>query len=156
MTYALQVFRYSQTCTSRCSYTAWTILCIDAYLCTCNICWEIMSSCQPGRFGDSCNYSCHCGTSCDDTTGACPGSCDQGWTKEGGLCQTRNIALSKTTSTTPEAYVGWPASNAVDGDSDTGGEGRTCFHAGGSPSDWTVDLGRDFQLYDIRIYSRRN
>ncbi|XP_046562318.1 uncharacterized protein LOC124271261 [Haliotis rubra] len=111
-------------------------------------------SCQAGKFGESCSYSCHCGTSCDKTTGACSGSCDRGWTKEGGLCQTRNIALSKTTSTTPEAYVGWPASNAVDGDSDTGGEGRTCFHAGGSPSDWTVDLGRDFQLYDIRIYSR--
>ncbi|XP_046565801.1 uncharacterized protein LOC124274485 isoform X2 [Haliotis rubra] len=113
-------------------------------------------SCQPGKFGESCSYSCHCGTSCDETTGACSGSCDRGWRKEGGLCQKRNIALSKTTSTTPEAYPAWPASNAVDGDSDTGGKGRTCFHAGGSPSDWTVDLGRDFQLYDIRIYSRRN
>ncbi|XP_046562317.1 multiple epidermal growth factor-like domains protein 10 [Haliotis rubra] len=42
----------------------------------------------------------------------------------------------------------------VDGDNDIDGENRTCFHAATSPSDWTVDLGRDFQLYDIRIYSR--
>ncbi|XP_046552099.1 uncharacterized protein LOC124261790 [Haliotis rubra] len=69
------------------------------------------------------------------------------------MCQKRNIELQKTASTT-SVFGGWPASNAVDGESDKNGLGRTCFHAATSPSDWTVDLGRDFQLYDIRIYSR--
>ncbi|XP_048255881.1 multiple epidermal growth factor-like domains protein 10 isoform X1 [Haliotis rufescens] len=111
-------------------------------------------SCQSGLFGDSCSYSCHCETSCDVTTGACSGECDKGWTKGGGLCQKQNIALKKTTSTASGVYGNWYPSNAVDGDSDIAGSPRTCFHAGKSPSDWTVDLGRDYQLYDIRIYSR--
>ncbi|XP_046552090.1 uncharacterized protein LOC124261778 [Haliotis rubra] len=66
-----------------------------------------------------------------------------------------NIALQKTTSAA-SVFGGWLASKAVDGDNNVDGGISTCFHAGGSPSDWTVDLGRDFQLYDIRIYSRRN
>ncbi|XP_071117373.1 uncharacterized protein [Haliotis cracherodii] len=112
-------------------------------------------SCPSGQFGDSCSYSCHCGTSCDETTGACFGECDKGWTKGGGLCQKQNIALNKTASTTSGVFGTWFPSNAVNGDSDIAGSSRTCFHANKSPSDWTVDLGRDYQLYDIKIYSRR-
>ncbi|XP_046553368.1 multiple epidermal growth factor-like domains protein 10 isoform X2 [Haliotis rubra] len=112
-------------------------------------------SCTPGQFGDSCSYSCHCQTSCDETTGACTGDCDTGWKKAGGLCQKQNIALNKAASTSSEVYEDWYPSKAVDGDSDIGGEDRTCFHANSTPSDWTVDLGQEFQLYDIRIYSRR-
>ncbi|XP_067678485.1 multiple epidermal growth factor-like domains protein 10 [Haliotis asinina] len=111
-------------------------------------------SCESGMFGDSCSYSCHCGTSCDVTTGACSGDCDTGWRKAGGLCQKQNIALNKTASTTSGQFQNWSPSNAVDGDSSINGLGKTCFHARRSPSDWTVDLGQDFQLYDIRIYSR--
>ncbi|XP_067678451.1 scavenger receptor class F member 1-like [Haliotis asinina] len=111
-------------------------------------------SCQPGRFGDSCSYSCHCWTSCDVTTGTCSGPCDPGWIKEGGFCQKQNIALNKPASTTSGFMSDWYPSKAVDGDDDVHGEDRTCFHADRSPSDWTVDLGRDFQLYDIMIYSR--
>ncbi|XP_067677273.1 uncharacterized protein [Haliotis asinina] len=111
-------------------------------------------SCESGMFGDSCSYSCHCQASCDETTGACSGDCDTGWRKAGGLCQKQNIAQDETASTTSGYHSTWYPSKAVDGDSDIGGESRTCFHAARSPSDWTVDLGRDFQLYDIRIYSR--
>ncbi|XP_046374243.1 multiple epidermal growth factor-like domains protein 11 [Haliotis rufescens] len=116
----------------------------------------LLGSCPPGQFGDSCSYSCNCGTSCNETTGACSGDCDTGWRKAGGLCQKQNIALNKAASTTSGQYSNWSPSKAVDGDRDINGEGRTCFHAGRSQSDWTVDLGRDYQLYDIRIYSRRN
>ncbi|XP_048256550.1 uncharacterized protein LOC124147605 isoform X1 [Haliotis rufescens] len=116
----------------------------------------LLGSCPAGQFGDSCSYSCNCGTSCNATTGACSDDCDTGWRKAGGLCQKQNIALNKSASTTSRSYGSWYPSKAVDGDSDITGESRTCFHAAGSPSDWTVDLGWDYQLYDIRIYSRRN
>ncbi|XP_046553390.1 uncharacterized protein LOC124262852 [Haliotis rubra] len=78
-------------------------------------------SCASGLFGDSCSYSCHCQTPCDETTGACTGDCDTGWRKAGGLCQKQNIALSKTASTTSGVYGDWYPSNAVDGDSDING-----------------------------------
>ncbi|XP_071116910.1 multiple epidermal growth factor-like domains protein 11 [Haliotis cracherodii] len=114
----------------------------------------LLGSCPPGHFGDSCSYSCNCRTSCDETTGACSGDCNTERRKAGGLCQKQNIALKKSASTTSGQHSTWSPSKAVDGDSDIHGESRTCFHAARSPSDWTVDLGRDYQLYDIRIYSR--
>ncbi|XP_046556758.1 multiple epidermal growth factor-like domains protein 11 [Haliotis rubra] len=110
--------------------------------------------CASGKFGDSCSYSCHCPIPCNETTGACSGDCDTGWRKAGGLCQKQNIALNKGASTTSGVYLDWYAAKAVDGNSDMNGGSSTCFHAAGSPSDWTVDLGQDLQLYDIRIYSR--
>ncbi|XP_067678684.1 uncharacterized protein [Haliotis asinina] len=113
-------------------------------------------SCTEGMFGDSCRYFCHCRTSCNVTTGACSGPCNSGWIKGGSMCQKQNIALNKSASITSGSATTWSPQKAVDGNSDIDGENTTCFVAGGSPSDWTVDLGRDFQLYDIRIYSRRN
>ncbi|XP_067678686.1 uncharacterized protein [Haliotis asinina] len=113
-------------------------------------------SCTEGMFGDSCRYFCHCRTSCNVTTGACSGPCNSGWIKGGSMCQKQNIALNKSASITSGSATTWSPQKAVDGNSDIDGENTTCFVAGGSQSDWTVDLGRDFQLYDIRIYSRRN
>lgn len=38
-------------------------------------------TCEQGKYGDECQYSCHCpvGTECDPLTGKCPDVCAPGW-----------------------------------------------------------------------------
>ncbi|XP_067663189.1 multiple epidermal growth factor-like domains protein 11 [Haliotis asinina] len=114
-------------------------------------CWiHFMSgSCPAGKFGDSCSYSCHCGHSCNQTTGMCEGDCDRGWVGgKGGTCQKANIAYGKHAVSSPGDQTFWSASKAVDGNRDL----DSCFPSKSRPSVWTVDLGQQYRIHDVRIY----
>ncbi|XP_046560148.1 uncharacterized protein LOC124269181, partial [Haliotis rubra] len=112
---------------------------------TISICIAILS----GKFGDSCNYSCHCGHSCNQTTGVCGGGCDKGWVGgHGGTCQKENVAYGKHAVSEPGDQTSWSASKDVDGNWDH----YSCFHSKRQPSVWTVDLGQHYRIHDVRIY----
>ncbi|XP_071088252.1 receptor-type tyrosine-protein phosphatase epsilon-like isoform X2 [Haliotis cracherodii] len=122
-------------------------------------CWvqHTTGSCPTGKFGDSCFYSCHCGDSCDQTTGVCGGDCDAGWMGgDGATCQIGNVAYKKTTTSSQTGYAssGWTADKAVDGNRGQVMEEGSCFHASKQGSVWTVDLGQPYRIHDVRIYNR--
>ena len=50
-------------------------------------------ACRPGRFGDNCEFICHCegGHRNCDKDGFCHGGCEAGWA--GFTCQTGNIMI---------------------------------------------------------------
>ncbi|XP_048243456.1 uncharacterized protein LOC124125203 isoform X2 [Haliotis rufescens] len=115
------------------------------------------SSCPTGKFGDSCFYSCHCGDSCDQTTGVCEVDCDAGWV--GGhrsTCQKENIAKGKSATSQSGVYTAaWSADKAVDGNRNQDVSHNSCFHSNITyPSVWTVDLGQPHRIHDVRIYNR--
>ncbi|XP_071096767.1 multiple epidermal growth factor-like domains protein 11 [Haliotis cracherodii] len=120
----------------------------------------ICGSCLPGRFGDSCRFLCHCGTSCDVTTGACGADCDIGWSGgRGSNCQKQNVAYHRPASS-PIGFQreAWTPDKAVDGDRRQDVATNSCFHPAippSPPSQWTVDLGRVYRLHDVRIYNRK-
>ncbi|XP_048243461.1 receptor-type tyrosine-protein phosphatase epsilon-like [Haliotis rufescens] len=125
-------------------------------------CWvqHTTGSCPTGKFGDSCFYSCHCGDSCDQTTGVCGGGCDAGWV--GGheaTCQKENVAYNKHATTPSGLYYHdppWSADKAVDGNRDQDVFNNSCFHSEfkDSKAVWTVDLGQPYMIHDVRIYNR--
>ncbi|XP_071088331.1 multiple epidermal growth factor-like domains protein 10 isoform X2 [Haliotis cracherodii] len=121
-------------------------------------CWiqVIIGSCPTGKFGDSCFYSCHCGDSCNQTTGVCEGACDAGWVGgHGATCQKENIAKGKSATSPSGLYFPpWTADKAVDGNQDQDYSHNSCFHAKRTPSVWTVDLGQQYRIHDVRIYNR--
>ncbi|XP_048237069.1 multiple epidermal growth factor-like domains protein 10 isoform X2 [Haliotis rufescens] len=119
----------------------------------------IICSCPTGKFGDSCFYSCHCGDSCDQTTGVCGGGCESGWMGgNGSYCQKENIAKGKSATTPSGLHLpSWSADKVVDGNQDQDYLHFSCFHASllARPSVWTVDLGQPYRIHDVRIYNRR-
>ncbi|XP_067660419.1 multiple epidermal growth factor-like domains protein 10 [Haliotis asinina] len=120
-------------------------------------CWMlyIQGSCPAGKFGDTCRYSCHCGHSCNQTTGVCGGDCDEGWIGgRGGTCQKENIAYRKYATSSGSSKSVWSADKAVDGNREQVLTRDSCFHASDYPSVWTVDLGQQYRIYDVRIYNR--
>ncbi|XP_046579431.1 uncharacterized protein LOC124287019 [Haliotis rubra] len=120
-------------------------------------CWIlfILGSCPAGKFGDSCSYSCHCGQSCNQTTGICGGGCDKGWVGgHGGSCQKENIAYKKRATSSGIYKSGWTADKAVDGNWDQEVNHNSCYHSSKPPSVWTVDLGQQYRIHDVKIYNR--
>ncbi|XP_046544945.1 uncharacterized protein LOC124255153 [Haliotis rubra] len=121
-------------------------------------CWMqfTVGTCPAGKFGDSCNYSCHCGHSCNKTTGVCGGGCDRGWVGgHRGTCQKENIAYKKRATTSSGIYrSAWSADKAVDGNRDQDVLHNSCYHSVSPPSVWTVDLGQQYRIHDVRIYNR--
>ncbi|XP_067663889.1 fucolectin-6-like [Haliotis asinina] len=114
-----------------------------------------LGSCPAGKFGDTCRYSCHCGHSCNQTTGVCGGDCDEGWIGgRGGTCQKENIAYRKYATSSGSSKSVWSADKAVDGNREQVLTRDSCFHASDYPSVWTVDLGQQYRIYDVRIYNR--
>ncbi|XP_046374173.2 protein draper-like isoform X1 [Haliotis rufescens] len=127
--------------------TAWTIQLITG------------TTCQGGRFGDTCSYSCHCSPPCNQATGVCNGACDPGWLGGNGqTCQRGNVAYSKTATSSPTDYAdkGWTADKVVDGNRDQDVNHNSCFHSAfkNSTAVWTVDLGQQYRIHDVRIYNR--
>ncbi|XP_048243465.1 multiple epidermal growth factor-like domains protein 10 [Haliotis rufescens] len=123
-------------------------------------CWiqVIIGSCSRGTFGDSCSYTCHCGRSCNQTTGVCGGVCDRGWVGgNGGTCQKENVALGKDASSPTALWSSvWTADKAVDGNSNQDVYRHSCFNSEDNVmSSWTVDLGDDYRIHDVRIYHQK-
>ncbi|XP_048243337.1 fucolectin-like isoform X2 [Haliotis rufescens] len=121
------------------------------------------TTCQGGRFGDTCSYSCHCTPHCNQTTGVCNGACDPGWFGGNGqTCQRGNVAYNKKAASTPPTNYaklhGWTADKAVDGNRDQHVFGNSCFHSHSTAPNptWTVDLGQRYRIHDVRIYNRVN
>ncbi|XP_071088256.1 protein draper-like [Haliotis cracherodii] len=124
-------------------------------------CWiqVIIGSCPLGTFGDSCSYTCHCGQSCHQTTGVCGGVCDGGWVGgNGGTCQKENVALGRHASSPTRLWSSaWSADKAVDGNSNQDVQKNSCFNSADYVrSSWTVDLGDDYRIHDVRIYHQKN
>ncbi|XP_048243335.1 fucolectin-like [Haliotis rufescens] len=117
------------------------------------------TTCQEGKFGDTCSYSCHCTPPCNQTTGVCNGACDRGWFGGNGqTCQRENVAFNKTASSSATDYAskGWTADKVVDGNRDQDLLHNSCFHSHSlvpNPT-WTVDLGQPYRIHDVRIYNR--
>lgn len=128
--------------------------------------------CSPGWFGKKCNKQCHCAddSECHKITGKCPNRCESG--RHGIDCQAlnyENIALNKTatqsstygfstlltnTSCKDTAFQ-FSASLAVDGNTDQQHERKACSHTKSERnSKWTVDLGKKYNISQIRIYNR--
>ncbi|XP_048237071.1 protein draper-like isoform X2 [Haliotis rufescens] len=118
----------------------------------------IGTSCPIGRFGDTCSYSCQCTPPCNQTTGVCNGACDPGWFGGNGqTCQKGNIAYKQTatSSQTEYSFHGWTADKVVDGNRDQYVFGNSCFISSLSRGAvWTVDLGQQYRIHDVRIYNR--
>ncbi|XP_048244185.1 uncharacterized protein LOC124125214 [Haliotis rufescens] len=116
------------------------------------------TSCPGGKFGDTCSYSCHCTPPCNPTTGVCNGACDRGWFGGSGqTCQRGNVAYNKTATSSKTEYVssGWTADKAVDGNRNQYVSSNSCFHSSLSHGAvWTVDLGQQYRIHDVRIYNR--
>ncbi|XP_046344436.1 multiple epidermal growth factor-like domains protein 10 [Haliotis rufescens] len=120
-------------------------------------CWIklVTGTCPLGQFGDSCTYPCHCGDSCDQTTGACGGDCDAGWVGgERTNCQKENVAYRRHAySPTPLYNTAWSADKVVDGNRAQSVWSGSCFNSADNVwSLWTVDLGQQYRLHDVRIY----
>ncbi|XP_048237040.1 multiple epidermal growth factor-like domains protein 10 isoform X2 [Haliotis rufescens] len=115
-------------------------------------------SCPIGRFGDTCSYSCHCTPTCNQTTGVCSGACDPGWFGGNGqTCQKGNVAFNKTATSSITNYAkdSWTADKVVDGNRDQYVSGNSCFHSTfNQRAMWTVDLGQQYRIHDVRIYNR--
>ncbi|XP_071087460.1 uncharacterized protein [Haliotis cracherodii] len=124
-------------------------------------CIQLMlgTTCQEGKFGDTCSYSCHCTPTCNQTTGVCNRACDPGWFGGNGqTCQRGNVAYSKTATSSATDYArnGWTADKAVDGNRDQDVLHNSCFHSHSTAPNptWTVDLGQPYRIHDVRIYNR--
>ncbi|XP_048237046.1 multiple epidermal growth factor-like domains protein 10 isoform X8 [Haliotis rufescens] len=124
-------------------------------------CWihhTLGISCPIGRFGDTCSYSCHCTPTCNQTTGVCSGACDPGWFGGNGqTCQKGNVAFNKTATSSITNYAkdSWTADKVVDGNRDQYVSGNSCFHSTfNQRAMWTVDLGQQYRIHDVRIYNR--
>ncbi|XP_071088038.1 protein draper-like [Haliotis cracherodii] len=125
-------------------------------------CWihhTLGTSCPIGKFGDTCSYSCHCTQPCNQTTGVCNGACDPGWFGGNGqTCQKGNIAYNQTATSSPTDYArhGWTADKVVDGNRDQDVLHNSCFHSAYQDPKpvWTVDLGQQYRIHDVRIYNR--
>ncbi|XP_048243331.1 protein draper-like isoform X3 [Haliotis rufescens] len=116
------------------------------------------TTCQEGKFGDTCSYSCHCTPPCNQTTGVCNGACDRGWFGGNGqTCQRENVAFNKTASSPPtdHGHKGWTADKAVDGNQDQDVLHGSCYHSHSKAiGQWAVDLGQPYRIHDVRIYNR--
>ncbi|XP_048243463.1 multiple epidermal growth factor-like domains protein 10 isoform X2 [Haliotis rufescens] len=120
---------------------------------------DCTGTCPRGTFGEFCNFTCHCGETCNRTTGVCEGDCDPGWLDGNGkLCQKENVAFKKPAATLGALYnAHWSADKAVDGNRDQDVFHNSCFHSAAKfPSVWTVDLGQEYRVHDVRIYNRVN
>ncbi|XP_071087986.1 fucolectin-6-like [Haliotis cracherodii] len=140
-----------KSCTNKCEGDVVTES-EDAYGCS-------RTTCQEGKFGDTCSYSCHCTPTCNQTTGVCNRACDPGWFGGNGqTCQRGNVAYNKTATSSATDYArnGWTADKAVDGNRDQYVHGNSCFHSHSADSKamWTVDLGQQYRIHDVRIYNR--
>ncbi|XP_046558968.1 uncharacterized protein LOC124268014 isoform X1 [Haliotis rubra] len=115
----------------------------------------VTGTCSPGKFGESCFYSCHCGDSCNQTSGVCGGGCESGWVGGNGAnCQKENVAYRRTASSPTLLYSdSWSADKAVDGTRDQDVHHGSCFNAADSTWGlWTVDLGKQYRIHDVKIY----
>ncbi|XP_067663192.1 uncharacterized protein [Haliotis asinina] len=115
----------------------------------------ITGTCSPGKFGESCNYTCHCEDSCNQISGVCGGDCDSGWVGgHGANCQKENVAYRRTASSPTNLYRNsWSADKAVDGNRDQNVYNGSCFNAADNTwALWTVDLGKQYRIYDVKIY----
>ncbi|XP_046558972.1 multiple epidermal growth factor-like domains protein 10 isoform X3 [Haliotis rubra] len=129
---------------------------LNGFLVT-SACWIqlILGTCSPGRFGESCLYTCHCGDSCNQTTGVCGGGCDAGWVGgHGANCQKENVAYKRTASSPTRLYSdSWSADKAVDGNRDQDVYRGSCFNAADATWGlWKVDLGKQYRIHDVKIY----
>ncbi|XP_046558970.1 multiple epidermal growth factor-like domains protein 10 isoform X1 [Haliotis rubra] len=120
-------------------------------------CWIqlILGTCSPGKFGESCLYSCHCGHSCNQTTGVCGEGCDSAWVGgHGANCQKENVAYRRNASSPTRLYMSsWSADKAVDGNRDRDVHHGSCFNAADATWGlWKVDLGRQYRIHDVKIY----
>ncbi|XP_067663190.1 multiple epidermal growth factor-like domains protein 10 [Haliotis asinina] len=120
-------------------------------------CWIqlTLGTCSPGKFGESCNYTCHCGDSCSQTTGVCGGDCDSGWVGgRGATCQKENVAYRRNASSPTRLYRNsWSADKSVDGNSDQNVYSGSCFIAADNTwALWKVDLGKQYRIHDVKIY----
>ncbi|KAL5013631.1 hypothetical protein ScPMuIL_007901, partial [Solemya velum] len=83
-------------------------------------------SCGDGRFGNRCQFQCHCRRTddCEQTTGECrDGQCDKGWM--GKSCQYRNLVYGKTVLMS--STESWSDGNSVtDGDNSPSLTNGTC------------------------------
>ncbi|CAE1275166.1 Receptor-type tyrosine-protein phosphatase O,Tyrosine-protein phosphatase non-receptor type 11,Tyrosine-protein phosphatase corkscrew,Receptor-type tyrosine-protein phosphatase eta [Acanthosepion pharaonis] len=128
--------------------------------------------CSPFWFGQKCDKQCHCAnyTQCHKISGNCPMGCESG--RSGPDCQKlnyENVALKKKASqsstynhstilfnnTCQEQDFNFSADLAVDGNTDQQHERCSCMHTNKKykPS-WQVDLGKRYNISQIRIYPR--
>ncbi|XP_046560146.1 platelet endothelial aggregation receptor 1-like [Haliotis rubra] len=68
--------------------------------------------------------------------------------------QTGNIAYKKRTTSSQIYKSDWSADKAVDGNRNQKLAHDSCFRALDHPSVWTVDLGQQYRIHDVRIYNR--
>nr|AJA37865.1 fucolectin-related molecule [Littorina littorea] len=121
-----------------------------------------VTTCPDGRWGDSCEYRCHCASGqCDRDSGACSDQCDVGWHDgQGQTCQQRNVALGKVAnlSSASPSQTPDPSFKVVDGNRSNQGDAAndTCVY---TPSgllrvEWTVDLEEDYSISSILLVFR--
>ncbi|XP_041363005.1 multiple epidermal growth factor-like domains protein 10 isoform X2 [Gigantopelta aegis] len=130
--------------------------------CTGNVEGYRCKSCKQGYHGMYCqivsgNYQCHCAEGCIGNIEEyiCK-SCKEGY--YGLYCQMENVALRKQAQHSKECedYSG-KASIAVDGNTttefgDKAPHGCTCSI--GKDKFWSVDLGKEYLIKNIKIYQR--
>ncbi|XP_064624965.1 uncharacterized protein LOC135486235 [Lineus longissimus] len=111
---------------------------------SCNVC--------PNRnnFGKDCAYECHCsGNQPCNEDGSCPNGCADGWSGE--YCQMGNAAQGKN-ATQSSTITDFRASLAVDGRTSQARPHCTYTYQSDQPW-WMVDLGRDYVLSGLRIFT---
>lgn len=115
-------------------------------------------TCTAGRWGEVCEYLCHCAPQadqCDVTTGACVDQCESGWQAgHGQTCQQRNVALGM-----PSNFSAEGAEKAVDGNRSNHGDAAnsTCLMTppGLQLVEWIVDLYPDTYVSDVYLIFRQ-
>ncbi|XP_064625960.1 plasminogen-like [Lineus longissimus] len=109
------------------------------------------TSCSTKYFGDNCEYQCHCNGDEDcSQDGSCPNGCASGW--DGEYCQRGNVAAGKSSDASQGTTNGTHyASLALDGY--TNQAFSRCSHTNQREHWWQVDLGRNYVLFTVTIWT---
>ncbi|XP_064625976.1 plasminogen-like [Lineus longissimus] len=112
---------------------------------------NIVAGCPTKHFGYNCEYRCHCDGDEDcSQDGSCPNGCASGW--DGEYCQRGNVAAGKSSDASQGTTYGTHyASLALDGY--TNQAFSRCSHTNQREHWWQVDLGRDYVLFTVTIWT---